>query len=158
MNKKLLFLLALVLVVLTFTLTGCTNQPNSAANAPANNASAPAEVAAASPLGTYEGKVEVEGMDAMVDEAMAQLEGVPGVEDVDAAAITAAVADMSVSLTLADGGKFTMNMMGQSLEGTYALDGAKLTLTYGGEDQDAALEGNTITLEQAGMKMVLVKK
>lgn len=161
MNKKLLSLLALILVVLTFTLTGCTSQPNSAANAPAaTTASAPVD-ASASPLGTYEGKVEVEGMDAAVNEAMAQLEGVPGVEGVDTAALTAAVgaaADMSVSLTLSDGGKFTMSMMGQPLEGTYTLEGTKLTLTYAGQPQEATLDGNTITMEQAGMKIVLVKK
>jgi len=56
------------------------------------------------------------------------------------------------------GGTFRMSMIDESGEGTFAVKGSKITLTIDGEDMAAKLNGNKVTLEEDGMKMVFTKK
>lgn len=96
---------------------------------------APADV-----TGTYTGNMQVEGV-----------EGLEGVEGVDLSALTA------MSLTLKEGNAFTITAAQQVMEGTYKLDGTKLTLTIDGADQEAKLEKDTITMDMAGVSVELKK-
>lgn len=61
----------------------------------------------------------------------------------------------SIELTGSDSGK--MNLMGQSKELTYSVDGNTITMTIDGDSQDATLDGNKITIEEDGTKMVFEK-
>ncbi len=54
-------------------------------------------------------------------------------------------------------GKFDMALFGETVSGTYKADGNAATLSAAGETIDASIEGNTITLEQDGTKMVFKK-
>ncbi|MDR0490885.1 MAG: hypothetical protein LBH28_06545 [Oscillospiraceae bacterium] len=59
------------------------------------------------------------------------------------------------------GGKFRMSLMGNGAEGTYTLDGSKITLTAeGGSMPLATISGNKITMEDtdSNTKMVFEKK
>lgn len=123
-------LLALLLVVMVVALGAC-------------GAKAPADV-----TGTYTGNMQVEGM----EDAMASLEGVEGV---DTSALTALTA---MSVTLKEGNAFTITAAGQDMEGTYKLDGTKLTLTIDGADQEAKLEKDTITMDMEGVSVELKKQ
>lgn len=61
----------------------------------------------------------------------------------------------SIELTSSDSGK--MNLMGQSKELTYSVDGNTVTITIDGEAQDATLDGNKLTMDLEGTKMVFEK-
>lgn len=54
-----------------------------------------------------------------------------------------------------DSGK--MEMMGESQEFTYTVDGKNITLTTNGESISGTIDGNKLTIEEAGMKMEFEK-
>ena len=146
MNKKILALV--LLVALALTLNACSSKDTNT-------------TAQSTHIGTYEGNMEIEGMDDIMSSTMSQLEGVEGVdasalENVDVSAAISAATGISVELK-ADN-QFFLTMMGQEISGTYAVEGTKLTLTYAGEPMEGTLENGTITMEQDGVKFVLNKK
>ncbi|MBE5780714.1 MAG: hypothetical protein E7328_02690 [Clostridiales bacterium] len=51
-----------------------------------------------------------------------------------------------------------INMMGDIIEGTYTEDGGKIAMTSDGETVPASVNGNTLTMEQDGQKMIFEKK
>ena len=67
--------------------------------------------------------------------------------------------EMSVEivLELKDDGSFTLDES-QSEEGTWEEKSGKITLTSNGESIEATLDGDTLTLEEDGEKMVFVKQ
>jgi len=72
------------------------------------------------------------------------------------AAMMKAMAD-SFKLVLEDDNKLKFTMMGQEIEGTYKLDGNVIELTMQGDTETATVDGNKITMEAQGQKMVFVK-
>lgn len=70
--------------------------------------------------------------------------------------------NVEIVLELKDDGSFTMDMSAldesQSEEGTWEEKSGKITLTSNGESIEATLDGDTLTLEEDGEKMVFVKQ
>ena len=62
-------------------------------------------------------------------------------------------------IELLSGGKCKISMMDETGEGTFKVDGKTITISADGEEAFAgAIEGNKITLEEDGNKMVFEKK
>lgn len=74
---------------------------------------------------------------------------------VNAELLKSTVGDMSIAFK--DEKTCEMTVMGATAEGTYTLNGDKLVLTFNGSDQEATLDGNEITMEQSGIKIIFKK-
>jgi len=62
-------------------------------------------------------------------------------------------------IVLKEDNKFTLTMMGEGAEGTYKQKGSNnLELTMEGGTEVATIEGNKITMEAQGNKMVFIKE
>jgi len=66
--------------------------------------------------------------------------------------------DLEMYLEFTGGNAFKMAIMGESVSGTYTLNGKVLTMTIEGEDVQAILDGKTITLEMDEGKIIFEKK
>jgi len=56
------------------------------------------------------------------------------------------------------GDKFKMCVFGEEMEGTFKLDGKKVTLTIDEEDVTGTIDGKKITIEEEDESMVFEKK
>ena len=66
---------------------------------------------------------------------------------------------LSESLTMEFyGGKFTANFAGETGEGTYKIDGDKVTMTSEGEDMVGTLVDNELRIEESGATLIFTKK
>ena len=66
---------------------------------------------------------------------------------------------LSESLTMDfNGGKFTANFAGETGEGTYKIDGDKVTMTAEGEDMVGTLVDNELRIEESGATLIFTKK
>ena len=66
---------------------------------------------------------------------------------------------LSESLTMEfNGGKFTANFAGETGEGTYKIDGDKVTMTSEGEDMVGTLVDNELRIEESGATLIFTKK
>ena len=63
----------------------------------------------------------------------------------------------SITLEFGDDDKVTMNALGVEQEGTYKVDGSKMTLTMNGQDQEVKIDGNKLTMEESGAKITFTK-
>lgn len=64
-----------------------------------------------------------------------------------------------ISFEFKDGGKFVANAMNQSQEGTYKLEGNKVTFDQASAlGTSATIEGDKMTMEVQGMKITLTKQ
>ena len=52
---------------------------------------------------------------------------------------------------------FQLVAMSDAIEGTWELDGTQLTLSSNGSPVSATIDGNTLTIDQDGVKMVFAK-
>ena len=70
------------------------------------------------------------------------------------------LASMGFEMTLefTSDSEYTMEALGESIDGTYTLSGNTLTLTVGSDSQDCTLSGNSFTMEEDGSKVVFTKK
>ena len=76
--------------------------------------------------------------------AFLQLMGIEKLEDI-------------ITFDLQSGGKVVASMMGEKTEGTWKVDGEKITITIDGDAQEGTFKNGEITIEEDGMKMVLAK-
>jgi hypothetical protein len=63
-----------------------------------------------------------------------------------------------ITLNFTSDSDYTMEALGESIDGTYTLSGNTLTLTVGSDSQDCTLSGNTFTMEEDGSKIIFTKK
>lgn len=66
--------------------------------------------------------------------------------------------DMKMEMSIKDNGKFSMDVVGESGDGTWEYKEPDLTLTVDGESVKAEYKDNTITLEMSGVAMIFEKK
>lgn len=57
-----------------------------------------------------------------------------------------------------NGGKFTANFAGETGEGTYKIEGDKVTMTSQGEDLVGTLVDNELHIEESGATLIFTKK
>lgn len=63
-----------------------------------------------------------------------------------------------LTYTFSDDGTVTLTTLGLDLDGTYSLNGSKLTLSIGGQDGVATVDGNQFTLEEGDASIVFEKQ
>ena len=63
-----------------------------------------------------------------------------------------------ITINFTSDSEYTMEALGESIDGTYTLSGNTLTLTVGSDSQDCTLSGNSFTMEEDGSKVVFTKK
>ena len=97
----------------------------------------------ASPVvGTWKAtEVEAMGVNVKVDEYLEQM----------------GMGDMKMEMSITDDGKFSMDMAGQQVEGTWKFSGSTLTLTAEGSDLDAEYKDGKITVDESGVKVIFEK-
>lgn len=105
-------------------------------------------------IGSYELEtIEAEGMTINMEDLLSLAAGA-GVEGVDE--------DTALTLEIKEDGKFVLDMTAfdasMSEEGTWEEKDGKLTLTADDVPVEASLDGDTITIEEDGSKMVFKKK
>ena len=67
--------------------------------------------------------------------------------------------DIDMSFEFKSDNTVTGKVYGETMTGTYAVNGNKVTVTLDGESMDFILDGNTLTVEDDSFgKMTLVKK
>jgi hypothetical protein len=112
-------------------------------------------------LGTYKLSITPE-MQKQIDEGMAKSKGKP--EEAMAKELLKSMLDVSV--VLKPEGKATFSAMGQSQEGTYTVDGDKITISPGGSGDKGGTKTELIydetkqelSMTQNGQKVVLKKQ
>ena len=93
-----------------------------------------------------------------VDELLEASMGASGTELPDAAKKMAAEIFPDICfMNVNEDGTFQLVAMTQSVEGTWEQNGSDVTLTAEGTPITGKLDGNTITIEQGGTKMVFEK-
>lgn len=97
----------------------------------------------ASPVvGTWKAtEVEAMGVNVKVDEYLEQM----------------GMGDMKMEMSITDDGKFSMDMAGQQVEGTWKFSDSTLTLTAEGSDLDAEYKDGKITVDESGVKVIFEK-
>ena len=65
--------------------------------------------------------------------------------------------DNLITFELRSGGKLVASMMGQSVEGTWKLNGNKVIMTVDGESSEATFKNGELIVENDGQKMVLAR-
>jgi hypothetical protein len=70
----------------------------------------------------------------------------------------AGMGDMKMEMSIKDNGKFSMDLVGESGDGTWEYKEPTLTLTSDGESVTAEYKDETITLEMSGVSMIFEKK
>ena len=105
-------------------------------------------------IGSYKLEtIEAEGMTINMEDLLSLAAGA-GVEGVDE--------DTALTLEIKEDGKFVLDMTAfdesMSEEGTWEEKDGKLTLTADEVPVEASLDGDTITIEEYGSKMVFKKK
>lgn len=66
--------------------------------------------------------------------------------------------DVKMEMVLEKDNTMSINMAGQSGEGTWKLDGSTLTLTIDGDSLDTTYEDGKITMDLSGVSMTLEKQ
>ena len=67
-------------------------------------------------------------------------------------------ASIEMTFTFEEGDQFSASLMGSTVEGTYTLEGSKLTMTVDGEPAEAELSGNTFVVEESDIRMIFTKQ
>ncbi|MCI8464918.1 MAG: lipocalin family protein [Lachnospiraceae bacterium] len=70
----------------------------------------------------------------------------------------AGMGDMKMEMSIKDNGKFSMDVVGESGDGTWKYKDPVLTLTADGESVEAEYKDGTITMEMSGVAMIFEKK
>lgn len=70
----------------------------------------------------------------------------------------AGMGDMKMEMTIKDNGKFSMDLMGESGDGTWKYEEPKLSLSDGSDTVDAEYKDGVITLSMSGVDMIFEKK
>ncbi len=97
---------------------------------------------AAPVVGDYKlASVEVEGMSIDVDQ-YAEMSG---------------QTDLEMSISIKDGGEFSMDVAGQQAEGTWEYEEPVCTLTVDGDPMDCEYADGKLTMDFDGMKMIFEK-
>ncbi len=88
-----------------------------------------------------------------------QLESAEGDDEISVSDIEMmAEMDMYITLTLAEGGKATMDFMGEAQSGTWeAKDASKASVTFEGETAEAVVKDGKLQITQDGTTLIFVK-
>ena len=70
----------------------------------------------------------------------------------------AGISEDAFGLEIKDDGKFTLEYAGEKEEGTWKLDGSKITLTVDNDPLECDYEDGKITMDMGGTTLVFVKK
>jgi hypothetical protein len=65
--------------------------------------------------------------------------------------------EVSVTFYFTADGKVTGDMNGNTAQGTYKVEGANVSVTIDGTTLAMTLEDGKLTMEQQGVKMIMVK-
>ncbi len=66
--------------------------------------------------------------------------------------------DMKMEISIKDGGKFSMDMVGEKADGTWKYKEPTLTLTVDGDDLDTEYKDGKIIMDMEGVVLTLEKK
>lgn len=62
------------------------------------------------------------------------------------------------TLQFKEDGQMSMSLAGESVDGTYTVNGNTISLTMSGSTTDVTLDGDQITMESAGMQLFFTKQ
>ena len=68
------------------------------------------------------------------------------------------ITEDAMGLEIKDDGKFTIDFAGDKEEGTWKLDGSKITLTVDNDPLECDYEDGKITMDMGGTTLIFVKK
>lgn len=84
---------------------------------------------------------------------------------VEASGVSVSLADyeastgttLEITFDFKSDGTVTGNMNGETVDGTYTVDGSNVSITFDGETETLTIDGNQMTLESEGTKIILAK-
>ena len=108
-----------------------------------------------SPAGSY--KID---MDSMIKAAKEESEAAKSMSDAEIRELLekTGITEDAMGLEIKDDGKFTIDFAGDKEEGTWKLDGSKITLTVDNDPLECDYEDGKITMDMGGTTLVFVKK
>ncbi len=107
------------------------------------------------PVGTY--KIDMDSMIEAMKKESGELKDKSNEEIKDLLKQTGMSED-AFGLEIKDDGKFTLEYAGEKEEGTWKLDGSKITLTVDNDPLECDYEDGKITMDMGGTTLVFVKK
>ena len=108
------------------------------------------------PVGTY--KIDMDSMIEASKEESDEFKDKSN-EEIKDLLKQAGISEDSFGLEIKDDGKFTMEYAGDKEEGTWKLDGSKLTLTVDNDPLECDYEDGKITMEVgSGTTLIFIKK
>lgn len=107
------------------------------------------------PVGTY--KID---MDSMIKAAKEESEAAKSMSDAEIRELLekTGITEDAMGLEIKDDGKFTIDFAGDKEEGTWKLDGSKITLTVDNDPLECDYEDGKITMDMGGTTLIFVKK
>lgn len=107
------------------------------------------------PVGTY--KIDMDSMIEAMKKESGELKDKSNEEIKDLLKQTGMSED-AFGLEIKDDGKFTLEYAGDKEEGTWKLDGSKITLTVDNDPLECDYEDGKITMDMGGTTLIFVKK
>ena len=107
------------------------------------------------PVGTY--KIDMDSMIEAMKKESGELKDKSNEEIKDLLKQTGMSED-AFGLEIKDDGKFTLEYAGEKEEGTWKLDGSKITLTVDNDPLECDYEDGKITMDMGGTTLIFVKK
>jgi len=107
------------------------------------------------PVGTY--KIDMDSMIEAKKKESGELKDKSNEEIKDLLKQTGMSED-AFGLEIKDDGKFTIDFAGDKEEGTWKLDGSKITLTVDNDPLECDYEDGKITMDMGGTTLIFVKK
>lgn len=107
------------------------------------------------PVGTY--KIDMDSMIKAMKEETDELKDKSD-EEIKELMKQLGMSEDAFGLEIKDDGKFTLEYAGEKEEGTWKLDGSKITLTVDNDPLECDYEDGKITMDMGGTTLVFVKK